>query len=123
MVSGCCNDPIHASSKDLCLDRKLLIRTALRNLSGQETALATDPDASLILERLLYSMDDFAQRVLADQLTGLYFYLFGPSRKTKNSLRYRYAKLAQHQFASHVLQTLFTLGAETVEREVCRLKL
>ena len=39
-------------------------------LSGKETALAADPETSIILERLLYSMDDFARRVLADRFTG-----------------------------------------------------
>ena len=51
-------------------ERKLLLRSTLVALSSNETALATDYETSLILERLLYSMDDFARRVLADRFTG-----------------------------------------------------
>lgn len=51
-------------------ERKLLLRAALQNLAGQELALATDVEASIILERLLHSMDDFAKRVLAEAFAG-----------------------------------------------------
>jgi nucleolar protein 9 len=47
-------------------DRILLLRACLHTLAGHEVELATDPETSVILERLLYSMDDFARRVLAD---------------------------------------------------------
>ena len=40
---------------------------ALQEMSGKERQLATDPDCSIILERMIYSMDDFARRVLADR--------------------------------------------------------
>ncbi|SDA02911.1 BZ3500_MvSof-1268-A1-R1_Chr11-1g03212 [Microbotryum saponariae] len=80
-------------------DRPLLLRSALESLSGNELALAGDTETSVILERLLYSMDDFAKRVLADRFTG------------------NYDRLVRHQRASHVLQTLFVLAGETVDRE------
>lgn len=81
-------------------DRPYLLRSALESLSGHEIPLAGDGETSLILEKLLYSMDDFARRVLADRFAG------------------NYAKLVKHRAASHVLQTLFTLSGETVDREV-----
>ncbi|SCV73318.1 BQ2448_7244 [Microbotryum intermedium] len=81
-------------------DRPLLLRSALESLSGNELALAGDTETSVILERLLYSMDDFAKRVLADRFTG------------------NYDRLVRHQRASHVLQTLFSLAGETVDREI-----
>ncbi|KAM0748265.1 hypothetical protein T439DRAFT_304642 [Meredithblackwellia eburnea MCA 4105] len=80
-------------------DRPYLLRSALESLSGQEIPLAGDSETSLILEKLLYSMDDFARRVLADRFMG------------------SYPDLVKHRSASHVLQTLFTLAGETVDRE------
>ena len=81
-------------------DRPLLLRSALESLGGHEIALAGDGDTSIILERLCYSMDDFARRVLVDRFSG------------------SYEKLVKHRSASHVLQTLFSLAGETVDREV-----
>jgi nucleolar protein 9 len=43
---------------------------ALSEMAGREKQLATDPDCSVILERMCYSMDDFARRVFADSLSG-----------------------------------------------------
>ena len=43
---------------------------ALSEMSGKEKQLATDPDCSVILERMAYSMDDFVLRVLMDRLSG-----------------------------------------------------
>lgn len=54
----------------LLADRVLLLRAALTQLSGKETSIAADPETSVILERLVYSMDDFARRVLLDRFTG-----------------------------------------------------
>lgn len=81
-------------------ERPLLLRSALEGLSGHEISLAGDHDTSIVLEKLCYSMDDFARRVLVDRFSG------------------NYEKLAKHRSASHVLQTLFTLAGETVDREV-----
>ncbi|KIY48757.1 ARM repeat-containing protein [Fistulina hepatica ATCC 64428] len=79
----------------------LLIRAnaALQEMRGKEAQLATDPDCSVILERMLYSMDDFVRRVFMDSLSGSYDTLF------------------RHRFASHVSQTLFSVATETVARE------
>lgn len=81
-------------------ERPLLLRSALESLSGHEIALAGDHETSVVLEQLLYAMDDFAKRVLLDRFTGMY------------------DKLVKHRHASHVLQTLFELAGETVDREV-----
>lgn len=51
-------------------DRRLFFAAALTEMSGKEKELATDPDCSSILERMAYSMDDFARRVFMDRLTG-----------------------------------------------------
>ncbi|BGP34639.1 Nucleolar protein 9 [Rhodotorula toruloides] len=80
-------------------ERPLLLRSALESLSGHEVALAGDHETSVVLEQLLYAMDDFAKRVLLDRFTGMY------------------DKLVKHRHASHVLQTLFELAGETVDRE------
>ena len=81
-------------------ERPLLLRSALESLSGHEIALAGDHETSVVLERLLYAMDDFAKRVLLDRFTG------------------EFERLVKHRHASHVLQTLFELAGETVDREV-----
>lgn len=64
----------HISSLDLCSnfpsDRRLFFVAALNEMSDKEKQLATDPDCSSILERMAYSMDDFARRVFADRLSG-----------------------------------------------------
>lgn len=81
-------------------ERPLLLRSALESLSGHEITLAGDNESSVVLERLLYAMDDFAKRVLLDRFTG------------------QFEKLVKHRCASHVLQTLFELAGQTVDREV-----
>lgn len=43
---------------------------ALKEMRGKEKQLATDPDCSVILERMAYSMDDFVRRVFLDSLSG-----------------------------------------------------
>ncbi|KAI0751271.1 ARM repeat-containing protein [Daedaleopsis nitida] len=80
-------------------DRRLFFVAALQEMSGKEKQLATDPDCSTILERMIHSMDDFVRRVFMDRLTG--------------SLE----QLSKHRFASHVCQTLFTAAADTIARE------
>ncbi|KAI0721971.1 armadillo-type protein [Cerioporus squamosus] len=80
-------------------DRRLFFVAALQEMSGKEKQLATDPDCSTILERMIHSMDDFVRRVFLDRLTG--------------SLE----QLSKHRFASHVIQTLLTVATETVSRE------
>ncbi|GJE84753.1 nucleolar protein 9 [Phanerochaete sordida] len=82
-------------------DRRMFFVAALTEMSGKEKELATDPDCSTILERMAYSMDDFARRVFMDRLTG------------------SYEKLIKHRFASHVCQTFLEVAVDTIGRE-CR---
>jgi nucleolar protein 9 len=51
-------------------ERRLFFVAALTETSKKEKQLATDPDCSNILERMAYSMDDFARRVFVDRLAG-----------------------------------------------------
>lgn len=48
----------------------MFLVAALSESSNKERQLATDPDCSIILERMLHSMDDFIKRVFADRLSG-----------------------------------------------------
>lgn len=43
---------------------------ALNEMREKEKQLATDPDCSVVLERMVHSMDDFVRRVFFDSLTG-----------------------------------------------------
>ncbi|KAL1744639.1 armadillo-type protein [Schizophyllum fasciatum] len=80
-------------------ERRMFVEAALREMSEKELQLATDPESSVVLERLLYSMDDFARRVFMDSLSGSYQALF------------------TNRFASHVCQTLFEVAIDSVGRE------
>ncbi|KAF8075978.1 armadillo-type protein [Lyophyllum atratum] len=80
-------------------ERRLFFMAALTEMGGKEKQLATDPDCSVILERMAYSMDDFVRRVFVDSLTG------------------SFDVLVRHRFASHVCQTLFTVARDTISRE------
>ncbi|KAI9575034.1 armadillo-type protein [Boletus coccyginus] len=80
--------------------KRVFFVAALGEMSGKEKQLATDPDCSVILERMAYSMDDFVLRVLMDRLSGSFEALF------------------QHRFASHVCQTLLSVATDTISREV-----
>ncbi|KAG1753166.1 armadillo-type protein [Suillus lakei] len=79
--------------------KRIFLVAALTEMSEKEKQLATDPDCSVVLERMAYSMDDFVRRVFLDSLSG------------------SYEALIKHRFASHVCQTLFTVAADTVSRE------
>ncbi|KAE9386228.1 ARM repeat-containing protein [Gymnopus androsaceus JB14] len=81
------------------LEKHMFFVAALNEMRGKEKPLATDPDCSIILERMAYSMDDFVRRVFLDSLSG------------------SYEVLVKHRFASHVCQTLLTVAAETIARE------
>ena len=81
-------------------DRKLFLASVLAELRGHELQVATDPDTAVVLERLLPSMGDWGRRVVGDA--------FGDS----------WEEMIRHRFGSHVAQTWFTLGAETLDREV-----
>ncbi|KAF9076613.1 armadillo-type protein [Rhodocollybia butyracea] len=80
-------------------EKHMFFVAALNEMREKEKQLATDPDCSIILERMAFSMDDFVRRVFLDSLSG------------------SYETLAKHRFASHVCQTLLTVAAETMGRE------
>ncbi|KAJ3571667.1 hypothetical protein NP233_g3597 [Leucocoprinus birnbaumii] len=81
-------------------ERRMFFVAALTEMQGKEKQLATDPDCSIILERMTHSMDDFVRRVFVDSMAG------------------SYKVLARHRFGSHVCQTLFTLARDTIQREI-----
>ncbi|KAF6741754.1 armadillo-type protein [Ephemerocybe angulata] len=80
-------------------ERRMFFVAALNEIREKEKQLATDPDCSVVLERMVHSMDDFVRRVFFDSLAG------------------SFEVLSKHRFGSHVVQTLFTIAAETVGRE------
>ncbi|KAF8507708.1 armadillo-type protein [Gautieria morchelliformis] len=90
-----------------CLDQvrlpecRTFFTAALSEMKGKERELACDSDCSPVLERMLYSMDEFVRRVSIDSLPGCRL------------------SLITDRFASHVCQTLLTVAADTVAREVC----
>ena len=92
-------------------------------MHSKEKQLATDPDCSVVLERMTYSMDDFVRRVFVDSLTGSWVTYFLKNLDFVNWLLIpifgRYETLVRHRFASHVCQTLFTVSKDTISREVC----
>ncbi|KAF9224354.1 ARM repeat-containing protein [Gyrodon lividus] len=79
--------------------KRLFFVAALNEMLGKEKQLATDPDCSVVLERMAHSMDDFVRRVFVDSLSGSFEALF------------------KHRFASHVCQTLFSVASWTISRE------
>ncbi|KAG9042480.1 Nucleolar protein 9, partial [Serendipita sp. 407] len=89
----------NVSEEDSNLERRMFFSAALTEMQGKECMLATDPDCAVILERMIYSMDDLARRIFMNNLIG------------------SVVELAKHRFGSHVLETLFELGASTVSRE------
>ncbi|KAJ7229049.1 armadillo-type protein [Mycena pura] len=89
----------NADDVDSNEERRMFFIAALTEMAGKEKQLASDPDCSLILERMSHSMDDFVRRVFVDSLSG------------------SYDVLVKHRFASHVCQTLFTVANHTISRE------
>jgi nucleolar protein 9 len=81
-------------------DRRTFLASVLSELRGHELQVATDPDTSVVLERLLPSLSDWGRRVIGDAFAG------------------EMATLLQHRFGSHVIQTWFNLAAGTLDREV-----
>ncbi|KXN83539.1 Nucleolar protein 9 [Leucoagaricus sp. SymC.cos] len=81
-------------------ERRHFFVAALTEMQGKEKQLATDPDCSIILERMAYSMDDFVRRVFMDSMAG------------------SYESLVRHRFGSHVCQTFFALAMHTIQREI-----
>ncbi|KAJ7067930.1 armadillo-type protein [Mycena amicta] len=80
-------------------ERRMFFVAALKEMGGKEKQLAMDPDCSIVLERMSYSMDDFVRRVFVDSLAG------------------SYDVLAKDRFGSHVCQTFFTIASQTIARE------
>ena len=72
----------------------------LAELRGHELTVSTDPDTAVVLERLMPSLGDWGRRVIGDAI--------GDS----------WDVLTRHRFGSHVVQTWFTLAADTLDREV-----
>jgi nucleolar protein 9 len=54
----------------LSTERRMFFAAALGEMQGKERQLATDPDCAVILERMIYSMDDLARRIFANSLAG-----------------------------------------------------
>jgi len=52
------------------LERRLFFAAALQEMRGKELQLATDPDCSSILERMVYSMDDLVRRLFIENYLG-----------------------------------------------------
>jgi nucleolar protein 9 len=52
------------------LERRLFFAAALQEMQGKELQLATDPDCSNILERMVYSMDDLVRRLFIENYLG-----------------------------------------------------
>lgn len=90
---------VHIEAHYFFLDQQLFVANVYTEVQDKELVLATDHSCSMVLEKLLKISSDFELRVFMDRLTG------------------RYAELFTHRFASHVCQTLLTLGAASAERE------
>ncbi|WVQ70861.1 hypothetical protein IAR50_000386 [Cryptococcus sp. DSM 104548] len=80
-------------------DRQIFLSSVLSELRGHELSASTDPETSIILERLLPSLNDWGRRVIGDS--------FGD----------KWDVLLRHRFSSHVVQTWITLAADTLDRE------
>ncbi|WRT64203.1 uncharacterized protein IL334_001132 [Kwoniella shivajii] len=80
-------------------DRQLFLTSVLSELRSHELQTSTDPETSIILERLLPSLNDWGRRVIGDA--------FGE----------KWEELIRHRFGSHVVQTWLTLAATTLDRE------
>lgn len=91
---------LSTTNHNALLEQATFLGNIYRGFEDNELRLATDYDCSRILEKLLRLSDDFQLRVFMDRLTG------------------RFADLFRHQYASHVCQTLLTVGADVVDREL-----
>ncbi|KAI7828057.1 armadillo-type protein [Gamsiella multidivaricata] len=85
---------------DTAEEQQLFLENVYTEVQGKELVLATEHSCSLVLEKLLRASNDFQLRVFFDKFNG------------------NFLKLFTHRFASHVCQTLITLCADAVEREV-----
>ncbi|ODQ56534.1 ARM repeat-containing protein [Saitoella complicata NRRL Y-17804] len=81
-------------------ERQIFIDNVFEEIKGQELKLATSPTSSKLLEQLLANAPDSALKKFFEALNG------------------HFLELVKHRFASHVCETLFTLCARVVDREV-----
>jgi nucleolar protein 9 len=100
---------------DNCLDRQLFLNSVLSELRGNELSSSTDPETSLVIERLLPSLNDWGRRVIGDAFFGT-VELDERSKETGGN----WGMLLRHRFGSHVIQSWLTLAAGTLDREVSR---
>jgi len=95
----------------------MFFMAAMTEMGRKEKQLATDPDCSVVLERMTYSMDDFVRRVFLDSLTGSY--VPPPLIATlSHEIFDRLEVISKNRFSSHVLQTLLNVAGDTISREV-----
>ncbi|KNC97625.1 uncharacterized protein SPPG_07093 [Spizellomyces punctatus DAOM BR117] len=80
-------------------DQTLFVQAMYRELDGKELIVASSPECSMVLEKLLKLSDDFRLRIFFDRLNG------------------RFGDLFRHQFGSHVIQALLGIAADVIERE------
>jgi nucleolar protein 9 len=82
-------------------------------LRGNELPSATDPETSLVIERLLPSLNDWGRRVIGDAF-------FGKEELDERAKASggNWGMLLRHRFGSHVVQSWLTLAAGTLDREV-----
>ncbi|KAG5455433.1 MAG: hypothetical protein BJ554DRAFT_5158 [Olpidium bornovanus] len=83
-------------------ESNLFLGNVFSEIDGKEADLATDHECSRVLEKLLRQAPDQYLRVFFDKLNG------------------RFVELFVHRFASHVCETVMTLAAVAVNREMLR---
>lgn len=81
-------------------DLSVLLANTYKEIDGKEVLITKDYSTSRILEKILQVSTDFQIRVFMERLSGQFLDLY------------------QHQFSSHVCQTLLNLGADIAEREL-----
>ena len=81
-------------------DLSVLLANTYKEIDGKEVLITKDYSTSRILEKILQVSTDFQIRVFMERLSG------------------QFLDLCQHQFSSHVCQTLLNLGADIAEREL-----
>lgn len=86
-------------------ERALLLKSSLSALTPHEIPLATDPETSIIFERLIHSMNAFALRVLLDRFAG------------------NFTGLSNDRYGSHIIQTLLIKSSEALMSKVSSVSL
>ncbi|KAG8961677.1 Nucleolar protein 9 [Tulasnella sp. 419] len=88
-----------ALAKDDAEDRRLFLSAAMSELKDKELQAVTDPGCSVILERMIHSMDDYLVKRFMTRLVG------------------SFETLARHRYGSHVCQTILGLAPQILRRE------